>query len=342
MTDPAVEVVTVEARCGCGDHDTRVRIDGRPWWFLCYARAHKPVPNFLHDLKLPQYAPRVQRGGAMRDPTWCPPAADVQDIVQHAAFTWSRPYDGPTVVLDRGGAHVAAAASVDVAWGPLKHTGLIQWAGLPGNYLVEFHEWTEQDTPHPLGGGAILGRRTGHVWVPHTRVKLLADLAVQGRWPDLRPMDSWTCETKVRLDKWAKHINTLRCEAIDQYGRDSAEYAAVKNAFSRAIAMMVGKKEAGSGRRWDGSVHRTDWAFSIQDLAACTMWRWLDDLNWVARSLKTPELAPVGIQHADELVIPADALNVFPCYGRSRGRAPLELDPTGKKLGTFKVKPRAE
>lgn len=307
------------------------------------------VLRFLRDMKEPELAPRapkLKRNGKYLPPFWMPKPAPVTDIVQHSPFLWKPAMPAETIPLDRSGAHVSSAAAVEVAFGQLEQVAEpIMFDGAPGFYKAAWAPWTETGLPHPLGPAADQAERDGHVWVPHTRVKLLADLAVQGRWPELGRMDAWINEHRARMTEWAGHVNELRAMMIDQYGRDSDEYGQVKEAFSMSLSLMSGSKLAGQPRTWQCDVRRPDWTYAIRDLSACTMWRWADDLAAVARDHGRPEWAVIGIQNQDELVIVADALELFttanrrPLGERGKPRRPVRLDPTGKTLGTFKVKP---
>lgn len=321
---------------GCGHH-TLVRVNGKPGHWACVAPADARAafpdlaaklidPRLLHDLET-IYAPKRKIDGHMRVPYWRPPAPEIQDLVTVPAHAWRREYTGPTVILDRSGSWISAASSVDVAHGPLVPTGA-GYRGRPGYYKVTVYPWSESGTPHPLAGHE--GQETA--WVPQPRAALLHQLAGEGRWPDGEPLDSYTGDP-VRLDRWATHVNTLRAAAIGKYGRESKEYDAVKVAFSQAVALMIGSREPGKGRVWRCQTHRPDWSYAIQDLAAVTMWRWVDDCGQTV-----PEHPPVAVQNQDELVLPAAALSLVVTRERSRGRKPLQLDPTGIKLGTFKVK----
>lgn len=346
------------ATCGCGKHDTAVRVNGEPWHWGCFERAGFPAPTpvgdsertglrLLADLKTKAYAPRARdRDGHMRDPFWMPAPAGPIDLVQYPPFAYRRDYAGEVVRLDRTADGISALATVTVAHGALLDAGEVYFGGDPGFYKVEFHEWTEEGTPNPLGPAAGIGRRDGRVWVPHTRVKLLADLVNQGRWPDLGKMPAWTCPDAVRLDRWATHLKTLRVKAIDAHGYGSPVFEEIKDSISIAVSLMIGNRPANErARKWKCDVHRTDWAFTVRDLSACTMWRWFDELRRLAVHHDRPELAPVAIQGNDELVIPANALDWVTSTPRLPSRdggpalRPLRLDPTGRELGTFKVKP---
>ncbi len=306
--------------------------------------------RFLADLRTYDLAPRasfMKRDGKWLPPFWMPPAPHIVDQVRYSGFQWTA--DGYSDVegarLDRSGAHVASAASVRVAFGQLiEQEEPIRWNGKPGYWRVDYAPWGEDGTPHPLGGAAREAERVGSVWVPHTRVKLLADLAVQGRWPELGPMPAWIAEHEAEMSRWARHVNDWRCTAIDTHGRDSAEYRAVKEGYSMAVSLMIGTRHVGESRKWECDVQRPDWAHAIRDLSACNMWRWCDDLNHVAIDAGYPEYAPFAIQAQDELWVPPAAVELFTTTARrptttgGKPRTPLRIDETGKTLGTWKLK----
>ena len=315
-----------------------------------------PVVRFLADLRTYELAPRcasMKRDGKFLPPYWMPKTTPhVTDLVRSEAVAWrARPgiADEPGIArLDRSGAHVSSASTVYVAFGELVEHDAVRWDSTypkPGYYKVAWAPWTEEGTPHPLGSAAREAERTGAVWVPHTRVQLLADLAVQGRWPELQPMPAWIAEHRADMARWATHVNNWRKAAIDSHGRDSEQYRAVKEGYSMALSLMLGHRDAGQGSRtWDCDVHRPDWTHTIQDMSACNMWRWCDDLRALAVHLGRPELAPVAIMNKDELWVPEAAVEVFTTTDRlptrtdGRPRRPLRIDETGCALGTWKWK----
>jgi hypothetical protein len=272
------------------------------------------------------YAPRLHGRDLYRRPE-LPGVAYATYVA--AGHSWLREYVGDALVLDRSGAWISSASSVDIAHGGLTHTGPDIDDGRPGLYRVQVHPWHERDTmPHPLGSP-----NTDTVVVPAPTLKLLQQLADAGRWADATVLDSWTGEP-ARMWEWAsEYVNGLRRHAIETYGRDSAEYNRVKVAFSQAIAMMQGTEKTGgtdrSDRDWKCGTHRPDIATTVQALSAATMWRTLDR----ARKL-CPDLPPIAVRNVDELVIPAGALDIL-----TAGKKPaIVIDPTGIRLGSFKVK----
>ncbi|MBM2623853.1 hypothetical protein JIG36_51025 [Actinoplanes sp. LDG1-06] len=345
---------------------TRVRVDGVPGHFGCWERKQAAGPvegdqgdagpvegdqgdqgdqgdaeaaeagpetlRFLADLEK-RFAPKrrstIKGRTAMNPPYWRPTLPGAMELVRSSSgWSWSREYAGATVTLDRSGAWISAASSVDVAHGKLEHTGPGDHRR-PGIYKVAVYPWNG-DGPNPLGH-VVEGE--SEVWVTWPRFSLLVELAEANRWPDAVCVDSWTGDP-VRLRDWATHVNAARTEAIERHGRDSDEYNAVKVAFSQAVTLMTGKSTPGQPRTYPKSpVHRADWGYSIQDQGAVTLWRWQDDCRAVA-----PEFPPVAMRSVDELVIPSEALPIVTTKERPGGRKPLQIDPTGTKLGTFKVK----
>lgn len=288
--------------------------------------------RFLADLEK-RFAPKrrstINGRTGMHPPYWRPTMPGAMELVRSASgWSWSREYDGETTTLDRSGAWISAASSVDVAHGALEHTGPGDHKR-PGIYKVAVYPWNEEG-PNPLGD--VLDGES-EVWITWPRFGLLLELADAGRWPDAVCLDSYTGEP-VRLRDWATHVNGARVDAINRYGRDSAEYDAVKVNFSQAVTLMTGVRDPGHPRTYPKSpIHRADWGYSIQDQGAVTLWRWQDDCRKVA-----PEFPPVALRSVDELVIPSEALSIVTTKERPGGRKPLQLDPTGTKLGTFKVK----
>lgn len=185
------------------------------------------------------HAPRRRFEGKMRAPYWRPELPGIAFTIHlTTGFAWKRPYSDPVVVLDRSGAWVAGASSVEVAHGRVEHTGETEFTGRPGYYQVQAYPWTEDASmPSPLG--PVRGESA---WVPAPTVALLADLVREGRWPDVAILDSYTGDP-VRLNqgKWATYLNDLRKHAITTYGRDSDEYANVKQAIGECWSLMLGR-----------------------------------------------------------------------------------------------------
>jgi hypothetical protein len=167
-------------------------------------------------------------------------------------------------------------------------------------------------------------------------VALLRDLAAEDRWPDVTILDSYTADG-VRINEWATFVNTLRREALTTYGRDSDQYAAVKDRYSMAFQLMLGAPNPGGKREWKCGAQRPDWTKTVRAQAASTLWRWADDCRKVC-----PDHPPVALRNTDELVLPAPAFDVVTTTPRPGGREPLRVDDDGLALGTFKVKHLAE
>jgi hypothetical protein len=290
--------------------------------------------RLLADLEGP-FAP-LRRGGPenrLRQPRWRPEHPGMTWAAHIiSSWGWSRRYKGDTVTLDRSGAFVAAASSVQVAHGELEHTGpLDEFEGRPGYYQVQVHPWHfSKEAPHPLHGA----HRRETAWVPAPTVALLVDLHEQDRWADVTILDSYTAEG-ARLSKWTEHVNQLRREAITTYGRESEQYAMVKEAFGMALSLMLGSpRDSGTGRVWRCAAQRPDWTHTIQAQASATIYRWAE----ACRQQVPAGLGPVALRNVDELVIPAEALDIVTSTERPGGLPPMKIDPDGIKLGTFKVK----
>jgi hypothetical protein len=330
-----------QAACGgCGE-PTVLRVAGLPWHPGDMAGRCPTLPPDLasgEDLRLltaleKQFPPLRTIGGRPRAPFWRPSTPGVLNALQHTpGWAWQREYTGPVIVLDRSGAWIAAASSADVAWGALECTGpMEEYDKGAGFYEVGNYPWHET-LPHPLGRYRA-GQETA--WVTGPRVGLLADLAAEGRWPDATIRNSYT-GLKVRLTRWATYVNGLRTAAIQQHGRDSEEYDRIKIAFSQAITLMLGTHDPGRGRVWKCGCQRPDWGYTIQDQAAVTVWRWAD------RCYKASGEYPVALRNVDELLIPADTYEQVTTVRVPGAATPLQIDDTGCKLGTFKIKYREE
>ncbi len=285
-------------------------------------------------------APKLRVQGGYREPLWLAPACPVEDRVRVGRFAFQRrDAAGDMITLDRTAAHLSAASTVEEAHGPLQDAGEIPFdPSLVGYFKVPYFDWDEEGTPHPFGSAAAEGHKTGHAWLPHPRVRLLADLGRDGRWPELGDMPAWVSPHKARLKEWAAHVNNLRCAAIDEHGRGE-EYEQVKAAFSAAITAMGGSWVPGQGRQFKtGLVHRPDWTYAIHDFSSVMMWRWFDRLRNLAIIRGHREWAPVAIQAEDEMVIPAGGLELFTTVKAAGAAHPMVIDQDGRKLGTWKIK----
>lgn len=243
-------------------------------------------------------------------------------------FAWQRPYSGRVAVLDRSGAWLAAMSSALVAHSGLANTGEIEYDGMPGYYQLIAHPWYESAVmPSPIGNVT-----TGEpVWLPAPTVHLLRDLVRQGRWPDVDVLDSYTAPG-VRLTDWTTLLKAVRAYAITTYGRDSEQYDMVKRAIGQVTSLLLGEWD-GSRRVWHCLMRRADYTHTWQSQGSSTLWRWHDACRQVA-----PELPPVALQNTDELVVPYDAVEILTTTRRPGDLDPMMIDPSGIKLGSFKIK----
>lgn len=293
------------------------------------------VPKLLDALVDGECAPtRYKRRAWFKAP---PPAVAWEARVMRE-WGWSRPYTGDLMVLDLSAAWVSAMTSVDVALGELEHTADREYVKRPGYYLVRVHEWDEPWMPHPLGD--VPGET---VWTTARAVDCLRELVAQDRWPECEILDSWTGE-RAGLDKWAHHINGLRCEAIRRFGRDSAEYERVKDTFSKTVVGWLGwipDDRPNAEREWrHDRCRRADWTHAIQAQAAYSLWQLADDFRRMA-----PEHPPVQLRKVDEILIPPAAWPLLEgrerpglVAGSGKPRRPVQVDPDGLVLGSLKVK----
>lgn len=275
------------------------------------------------------HAPTRKVGNVLKPAVLCPPLPGITALVHVVTgYAWRRPYKGLNVVrLDRNAAYLSAAASVLVAHGPLEHTGPLNSydPNRAGYFKVQAHPWNMRLMPHPLGRP-----RSDEVWVPAPTLQLLHQLEQQGRWADVEILDSYTAQG-VRLTRWTDMVRDLRAEVLRRFGPLSDQYDQVKTAYSQALTMMIGEDNPGTGRRWKCATHRPDWAHTVYAQASATLWRTADRC---AALVDKPDLAPVALVNTDEIHLPEAALPLV-----TKGeRAPIRLDPTGQKLGSYKVK----
>lgn len=272
-------------------------------------------------------APTRKVGNIFKPATLCPPLPGITGNVHVVTgFAWKRPYKGRVIRLDRNAAFLSAAASVLVAHGPLEHTGPLNVfdPNRPGYYLIDAHPWAWRHLPNPLGHP-----RAAQVWVPAPTVQLLVALASAGRWADVEIHDSYTARG-ARLTKWTDWVRDLRAGVITKDGKDSARYDEFKVAYSKSITLMIGADDPGHGRKWECKAQRPDWAHAIHAQASASLWRAAD-----ACAAATDD-GPVALVNVDELHLPESAMALVTDI--SQERCPIRLDPSGLKLGTFKVK----
>jgi Domain of unknown function (DUF927) len=277
----------------------------------------------------------IGKGGKpyQRGPWWQPPLpADVIDTAWIAACPlFQREYDGPVITLDRNQSYTAATASVEVAHGQLEHTGPLDLSlpgpVRPGYYLIDAYPWTETGLPSPLGSA----KPGTQLWVPAPTAALLADLARQGRWPDVAAADSWTGEPS-RLASWAHLLSELRRYALEAHGRDSDAYDAVKAAAGQARTLMKGHLTGGplEHRQWDCKARRPDIPQHIEAQNTATMWRTADKCLQAAAA----GLGPVAIKNTDTLVIPAVVYDLV----TGDPNPAIRIDAAELALGSFKIK----
>jgi hypothetical protein len=272
-------------------------------------------------------APTRKVGNIFKPATLCPPLPGITGNVHVVTgYAWKRPYKGRVIRLDRNAAFLSAAASVLVAHGPLEHTGPLNVfdPNRPGYYLIDAHPWAWRHLPNPLHNP-----RAAQVWVPAPTVQLLVALSGAGRWADVEIHDSYTARG-ARLNKWTDWVRDQRAGVITKHGKDSPRYTEFKTAYSKSITLMIGANDPGHGRKWECKAQRPDWAHAIHAQASASLWRAAD-----ACASATDD-GPVALVNVDELHLPESAMSLVTDI--SQGGCPIRLDPSGLKLGTFKVK----
>jgi hypothetical protein len=235
-------------------------------------------------------------------------------------WEWSRPHEpGDLFALDATAQWVSAISSVRVAFGKpsVRVRGVQPFTRAPGWWKVDLRgvRWgREHELMHPLG----TGKWRTQTWLTHPTLALLMELVNDGKFPEFPVIDSLTATTDVRLTTWSDWIRDRRTELLDS---DAPEriMKVFKVRYSQAVEMML------HGNKFD--YQRPDWAQAIQAQAAATVWR----RAW--RSVLMGH-GPVAAGSVDELVYTADDLAAI----METPEPPLTLDPTGRRLGTFKIK----
>lgn len=220
------------------------------------------------------------------------------------------------VELDVNAAWPAAASTVLLAHGSLTHTRFQAFDGSPGYWLVDLRaiEWDDvkRDLASPLG----TNRHRDQAWLASPTVALLTELAQEGVWPELTILDSWTCEDRCRLNKWAERIKIER-NALHDVG-DRERLDALKISYAQAVEMLL------KGDKF--KAHRPDWAHTIFAQHAASTWRKM----WRATQAGH---GPVAMGNVDAVTFMGDDLIAL----QGMNPPPVRLDQYGRTYGTFKV-----
>lgn len=295
--------------------------------------------NEMLGLLRHQCAPQVTG----RNPYWSPISSkDFHELDLLRTPDWKHevPTDqGPIVVLDKSGAWFAAAASCDLAHSVLENTGEREFnKSLPGYWLIDFHHWNNKEIPSPIGHTR---RKSG--WVTTPTAALLERLTDEGVWPGLTIHGSWTCTTRMRLNKpsdgggWANVIRDRRAAILtelidegltsDQIQKDP-RYVNFKNSYAVALEEIRKGFNAPDGIK-EHRINRPDWYYTITAQHAANHWR-------KAWDLRAKGFCPTGIGTKDEISFrQAD-------FDKIVEQGLIKIDPTGRALGTFKVKKEIE
>jgi len=289
---------------------------------MVLTRTRRPSgPYRALDLLIREHPPKFKG----KVPYWRPPVAGLDDV--HAriipAWSWSRrvsDLDGERVLqLDANAAYLSAIMTVEVSHGPLGGSSRQFDPRIPGYWLVDAHSWKLSDRiMSPLG----MARTTDRVWLTTPTVQLLQQLSDQGVWPGVRVYGAFIGSSACRLRGWASRIASDRSFAM-QAGDDS-RVAEIKLGYSQAVTLL------GTDKKSDA--FRPDWADFIRAQHAATIWRkaWGMEhcnLGWLLRS-----------GAVDELIYPETAIRTLLDRAARGDRVPLTIDPSGRTLGSFKIK----
>lgn len=270
------------------------------------------------DMLHRQYAPHV----AGREPFWRPTPPDPIAEVWAPRWQWRTPLTSQDAqgisTFDGNATYLSAMSSVEVPHGALVHTPRVRRfdSRTPGIWLVDAHPWPAWDQIMSPLGGTGADRRTDRVWVTSPTMHLLSTLVESGHWPDLTVYDAWTCPTRCRLRGWAQRMAEDRAAAMDAH--DLERLAAIKLGYSQAVTVMMTPGRA--------SIHRPDWARFVPAQGSASIWR----RAWACLLAGFRLLGAWGI---DELAFPTPVARALARVG-----SPLPYDPTGRRLGTWKVK----
>lgn len=249
------------------------------------------------------------------------PMPPMLDDVHIPVWDWSRPAPASCdpITLDVTAQWPSAASSARYAHGNLRRRpGTQAFDGLPGYWLCDLRGITWKrgaDLMSPLGTGAHRPK----AWLATPTVALLRELVEAGHLADFDIVDSWTSDQPVRFTGWTNWIRDTRVELMDA-GADET-LAAFKDSY--AIAVVMWKTGEGCDTK------RPDWYHTTLAQAAASHWRRL----WAA---VVAGHGPISAGAVDEAVFTADdlvALQELPPQ-----LVPFQIDPTGRRLGTYKIK----
>jgi hypothetical protein len=278
-----------------------------------------------------------------REPYWRAPITPPSRDVLVPSWNWHSVHENDAaelVTLDVNGAFLGAMGSVSIAHGNLKNQG--EWDYLPapgmvppGYYKVTVPYWGGGMIVSPLGDSSRLQTETA-VWVAHPTLVLLLELLEEGTIGDFGILDSWTCATATTFRSWVQQLKTVRTQVLDvlenaHHGNVPADckcnacdrYGAFKEGYSAALSMMLtGEKCA---------TRRPDWSHAVYAQHAASSWR----KAW--RYVLTGHPL-IGMGATDEItVVRHDLAEVL-----NQPKPPFRVDRTGRALGAFKEKPKAQ
>jgi hypothetical protein len=239
------------------------------------------------------------------------------------------------VTLDKNGAWFASAASADLAHSVLENTGEMEFnRDLPGYWLIDLPRWNRKDIVSPIGRTKL---KSG--WVTTPTAALLAQLAEEGEWPDLRVHGSWTCKTKMRLNKtgdgggWTNLLRDERSAILDRLMAEGLtpqqiqrhpDYKGFKDSFASALETLKTGHNAPGGVK-EHRIYRPDWYHTIVSNHAANHWR----LGW---RLLQKGLGPVAMGTKDEITFRMNDWMAIKEQGL------IKTDPTGRAFGHYKIK----
>ena len=215
-------------------------------------------------------------------PLWRQPAAGpgygAGPLVWARDLTATEQAWGYVHTFDTTNAYLASAISADVAWSELRPTGPQMFdAKLPGYWLVQPEQSTLDLARDPLRPPLLPARKElkgGRWWMTTPYARLLADLGDR-----VEVLDSRTGRAGVRPD--GTRIHPAQSRILRKWGeqlRDGLTTAGrmapggLRDTLTYAIKRTY--KDATGGMQRDGMrVSRHDWAHTVIDLRAATLYR---------------------------------------------------------------------
>jgi hypothetical protein len=237
------------------------KLTGTPWHITSGVTGCSALRNLYNE------------PGPGRQPLWHSPG--VKGIRGAGPLIWRSPLvtldsDDPRAVVmyDVNAAYLAALKNAPLAWGALEHTGSTGFdPDRPGYWEIAVTDAMTpllqgRERPPVVSSGRV---HKNALWVSTQTAKYLESLV-----GSLDVLDSWTSGNGQTIARpYAERLARARLGLLGPTG--PAELA-IKRTYAELVGMMA---------RPGGSIHRTDWASTVMDLARMNLLRRLDKIHRV-------------------------------------------------------------